>query len=77
MACFLFFKILTWHIYPKHPIHFFSENSNLAPNPKNHPKWVKSRYFDGILMKYWLLNAIFTHKVGLSFNPFFFIDLVT
>jgi hypothetical protein len=26
-------------------------------------------------MRYWLINAIFTPKVGLFFNPFFFIDL--
>jgi hypothetical protein len=26
-------------------------------------------------MQYWLKNASFTPKVGLFFNPFFFIDL--
>jgi hypothetical protein len=26
-------------------------------------------------MQYWLKNAIFAQKVGIFFNPFFFIDL--
>jgi hypothetical protein len=41
-AGFLFLKILTWHLYPKHPIHFFCEIMRMSISLKTHQKWGKA-----------------------------------